>query len=117
MRPPPSSVYTRFTLPAFWKTFWLVSVMVAAPPQLNVILPPAPATVATALENAASVQLAGLPLPTTTSVAKAIGQGTSAAMVRTRRRATEEEDVGMARPANEILAGALGPAGVLRRTR
>jgi hypothetical protein len=67
MSPPPSIVYTRFGFPVFWKTFWLVRVMLFGPPQLNVRRPPVAFTEATAEANAASVQLPEEPLPTTAS--------------------------------------------------
>ena len=43
--------------------------MVVEPPQLNVMAPPPGSTVATAESSAASVQLAGVPVPTTASAA------------------------------------------------
>ena len=63
----------RFTLPGLPNVFWEVSVMVAGPPQLNVIRPPVTLTVATALPKAASVQVPG-PVPTTTSARDAEAQ-------------------------------------------
>src|SRR6202795_294564 len=57
---------SRVVLTSVRKVFWDVSVIVAAPPQLKRITPP----LAKALASAVSVQLAALPEPTVTVVAR-----------------------------------------------